>query len=386
MILLQIVLALFVSRILALILDRVYVPGITSYILTGIILGPSLLGVVTDVNPDMLVQFSIILLFFYSGLNVDFKGLRSYFKEALVTTLSGAGFTLVLTFITLTYLGVSPFASLVVAVSIANTATEVVVIMLKYVGGLSDEFRRVLIMASFLDDLIAVGFIAVIRGAVLGNYASVTLEVIKLSAFILSVSGLMYLTVKKLSKYIYPLIINWNYLLIFSSAILFGLVYLALQVGVGEIYGAYVAGLTISLLRLVRDPTLVYNVRVEELVSRMTTVLEFFIVPVFFIFIGAKTDVGKMFTLTTVIVLSLALTGKFIGASLPWLYKGEVKYGGLMGLAMNVRGSLEPAVVLVALERGLITPSLFTAVVSVSLMTSALIPVALKVLTQYIEA
>ncbi|MCD6324559.1 MAG: cation:proton antiporter [Desulfurococcales archaeon] len=385
MILLEIVLALFLSRILALLLDRVYVPGITSYILTGIILGPSLLGLITDVSPDMLVEFSIILLFFYSGLNVDFKGLRSYFKEAVVTTLSGAGITIALTLGVLSYLGLSPTASLVVAVSIANTATEVVVIMLKYVGGLEDEFKRVLIMASFLDDLIAVGFIAVLRGAILGNYASVMIEVAKLAAFMVSVLGLMYLFVRKLSKYIYPLIINWNYLLIVSSAILFGLVYLALKTSVGEIYGAYVAGLTISLLRLVKDPTLVYNVRVEELVSRMTTVLEFFIVPVFFIFIGAKTDVGSIFTFTTGVVLGLAVTGKFLGASLPWLYRRELKYGGLMGLAMNVRGSLEPAVVLVALERGFISPIIFTAVVSVSLITSALIPLILKVLTQYVE-
>ncbi len=386
MILLQIILALFISRVIALLLNKAYVPGITSYILTGIILGPYVLGLITDVSPDVLVNFSIILLFFYSGLNVDFKGLGGYLKEALITTLSSAGITLAITLGVMMYLNYPLISSLVIGVSIANTATEVVVVMLKYISGISDEFRRVLIMSSFLDDLIAVGFIGVLRGAILGNYLSVVSEIGELIIFLTAATGLMYLITKKLSRLIYPLIINWDYLLILSSAILFGTVYFAMIVGVGEIYGAYIAGLAVSMLRLVKDPTLVYNVRVEELVSRMTTVLEFFIVPVFFIFIGAKTDVFTMFSNVTALVLTLALVGKFLGAGLPWFVKKEYSYGSLMGVAMNVRGSLEPAVVLVALERGLITTSMFTAVVSVSLITSAAVPIVLKVLTRYVEA
>jgi len=385
MILLQVILALLISRVLALLLDRVDVPGITSYILTGILLGPYVLGLITNVSPDILVNFSIILLFFYSGLNVDFKGIRSYLREALLTTISGAGVTIALTLAILPLLHFSLMASLVIAISIANTATEIVVVMLRYVSGVSDEFKRVLIMASFLDDLIAVGFIAVIKGAVLGNYMSIFLEVLKLSVFIIVILGVMYLGVRKLSKLIYPLVINWDYLLIFSSAVLFGLVYLAMISGIGEVYGAYVAGLSISMLRLVRDPMLVYNVRVEELVSRMTTVLEFFIVPVFFIFIGAKTDLGSMFSWGTGVVLALAISGKFLGASLPWFWRKKYSYGSMMGLAMNVRGSLEPAVVLTALSKGLIGIPVFTAVVSVSLITSALIPLVFKVLAGYVE-
>jgi len=385
MILLQVILALLISRVLALLLDRVDVPGITSYILTGILLGPYVLGLITDVSPDILVNFSIILLFFYSGLNVDFKGVREYLREASLTTVSGAGVTIALTLGILSLLHFPLIASIVIAISVANTATEIVIIMLRYTSSVGDEFRRVLIMASFIDDLIAVGFIAVIKGAVIGSYASVIVEVLKITLFMGSFLGLMYLSTRKLSKLIYPLVINWDYLLIFSSAVLFGLVYLAMISGVGEVYGAYVAGLSIGMLRLVKDPMLVYNVRVEELVSRMTTVLEFFIVPVFFIFIGSKTDVTSIFSLTTGIVLLLALAGKFLGASLPWLWRRKYGYGLMMGLAMNVRGSLEPAVVLTALSKGLIGIPAFTAVVSVSLITSASIPLIFKVFAGRVE-
>ncbi len=385
MIVAQLVLSLFIARVLALLLDKLKVPGITAYILTGVILGPSVLGIVTNLNPGALVNFSLIFLVFYSGLNVDFKGLRSYFRRALVTTFAGAGFTLALTLAIMTYVGFSPLAALVVAVAVSNTATEVVVVMLDKIRGLSDMFRRVLIMSSFLDDLLAIGFIAIIKGSISGGYGSVLLEVAKLALFMGVTLTLTYLMVRKFPSISYPLIINWDYLLLFSTATLFGLVFLAMRSGIGEIYGAYVAGLAISMLRLVRDPTLVYEVRVEELVSRMSTVLQFVIIPIFFIFVGARVSASLLTSKVVLLVFALAVVGKLIGASLPYVIIGKRKLGLMMGVAMNVRGSLEPAVVLVALERGIISNALFTAVVSVSLITSAAIPLVLRVLTEYVR-
>lgn len=383
--LLQLVLSLFVARVLSLALDKIKVPGITAYILTGIVLGPSILAIITDVNPDILVNFSLIFLIFYSGLNVDFKGLRSYLKQALFTTLTGAGITLALTLGVMLYLGFPPIASLVVAISVSNTATEIVVVMLEHIRGISDMFRRVLIMASFLDDLLAIGFIAVIKGSILGNYFSVGIEVLKLVLFLGVVLGAMYMIVRRFPNVIYPLIVNWDYLLMLSSAMLFGLVYVAMKIGVGEIYGAYVAGLSISMFRLVKDPTLLYEVRVEELVSRMSTVLQFFIIPIFFIYVGARTDASLIVSSTTLLVLTLAVIGKFVGASLPLVLKGEYAAGISMGIAMNVRGSIEPAVALIALEKGLISTDIFTAIVSVSLITSAAVPLVFRVISEYVE-
>ncbi len=385
MIVAQLVLSLFIARVLALLLDKLKVPGVTAYILTGVILGPSMLGIITNLNPGALVNFSLIFLVFYSGLNVDFKELRSYFRRALVTTFAGAGFTLALTLAIMTYVGFSPLAALVVAVAVSNTATEVVVVMLDRIRGLSDMFRRVLIMSSFLDDLLAIGFIAIIKGSISGGYGSVLLEVAKLALFMGVTLTLTYLMVRKFPGISYPLIINWDYLLLFSTAMLFGLVFLAMRSGIGEIYGAYVAGLAISMLRLVRDPTLVYEVRVEELVSRMSTVLQFVIIPIFFIFVGARVSASLLTSRVVLLVFALAVVGKLIGASLPYVIIGKRKLGLMMGVAMNVRGSLEPAVVLVALERGIISNALFTAVVSVSLITSAAIPLVLRVLAEYVR-
>ena len=381
----QVILALLVAQLLALLLDRIYVPSITAYILSGIILGPSILGIVTDVELDILVSFSLIFLMFYAGLNVDFKGLEGYIKEVLIMTFSGVGVTIGLTMVVMTYLNFDPMAALVVAIAVANTATEVVVVMLEYAGTVSDEFRRILVMASFLDDLLAIGFIALVKGSILGDPVSVAFEVGKLVVFIVSFLGAIYFIVRKMHRVIYPLIINWSYLLLLSSMILFGTVFLSMILEVGEIYGAYVAGLAISMLRLVKDPTLVYEVRVEELVSRMSTFLQFFLIPIFFIYVGARADVVLMFSATTALVLFLALTGKFIGAGLPFFVRKEFRLGSIMGVAMNVRGSLEPAVVLIALQHGIIGIDLFSAVVSVSLLTSALIPTAFKVITEYIE-
>jgi Kef-type K+ transport system membrane component KefB len=383
--LIEIAFALLVARVAALVLDRIEVPAITAYILTGIILGPSILGFMTGLGPDTLIMFSLLFLLFYTGLNVDFKGLGMYIKKATIITLLGVGTTVFLSIVVLTSMGFGILPTLVVAFCIANTATEVVVVMLEHSYGVSDEFKRILIMASFMDDILAIIFMSLIRASFLESIAVVSVDMTKLLLFFSVTLGVTYFIMKKLPRLVYPLVIDWSYLLILASAVFFGLVYVAYILGISEAFGAYIAGLVISMFRLVYDPTLVYEVRVEELVARMSTVLEFFIIPVFFIYVGFRTVAANIISYETLIILSIALAGKFIGSSILHLIKGKVKEGLTLGLAMNVRGSIEPALALVALERGIINTSVFSAIVSVSLITSAVIPVIFNIITMYEE-
>ena len=381
--LIELILAILIARLMAFILDRFEIPAITAYIVTGIILGPSVLNLISSGMPENLVTLTFFFLLFYTGLNVDFKGIREYLGKSLIITFGGAGLTIFLAVVLLTtYMGLGVLPALVIAIAISNTATEIVVVMLEHSYEVSDEFRRILVMSSFIDDILAILFMSLLRGAILGEIADVSLELIKLMGFFVISITVTVIVTKYVPRLIYPLVVNWDHLLFLSSAIFFGMVYAAHALGISEIFGAYIAGLIIGMLRLVHDPTVMYTVRVEEFVLRMSTVLEFFIIPIFFVYIGYNTLVNQLLSPLSLIILAIAFAGKFIGVALtsaPWSRPAQ---SITLGLAMNVRGSIEPAVALVALERGIISQDLFSAVVAVSLFTSTIIPVIFNLITK----
>ncbi len=383
----SLLLAIAIARIVAHVLRRLNAPPIASYMLVGILLGPSVLKLFSSNwgASEILVTLSLLFLLFYAGLNVDFRGFREYFRDALILTLTGVSTTVVVIMATLVTMGYNLIAALIVAISLSNTATEIVVIMLEESGYNDYLFRRVVIAASFFDDVLAVILISVIKGGLILNTSSLV-SVIKFLVAFATVMTVSTLLIRYLNKQLYSVIIKWSNLLMLATTLFFGLSYIFGILGIGATLGAYLAGLVIGMMRTIRDPTLVYVVRVEELVSRVSNILEFFIIPVFFIYVGCRTSVTLMATPTVMALLGLAIAGKFIGSALPSVLKHDVRRGLLVGIAMNVRGSLEPAVALIALEAGVIDVKLFDAVVTVSLLTSLLIPIIFANITKKVIA
>jgi len=368
-------LSLALARITSFILSKIYIPPIASYMLTGIIIGPSLVNLINVGNyPKGLVTLALLFLLFYAGLNVDFRGFRHYFKESILLTLGGVLLTSTLIMVTLRYLGFPLYASIIAAISLSNTATEVVVIMLEQAGSIDDTFKRVVISASFFDDILAVILMSVIKGGIIGGFEAL-IDILKFIVSFVLVLITFILIIKFFQGLIHAIIVNWGYLVTLSSIIFFALPFIFNELGLGTTLGAYLAGLLISSLRLVHDPTLIYTVRVEELISRVGTILEFFIIPIFFLYVGIRVNLNYVFTSLTLILLLLAIIGKFVGSLITMSYKEGLRRGTLMGIAMNVRGSLEPAVALLALESGVINQELFNAIIMVSLLTSLIIPI-----------
>lgn len=377
--------SVFIANAIAFALKKLTIPPIAAYIFTGILLGPSVLGIVHDITKGQLITFSLLLLLFYTGLNVDFKGLKSYLGLALEITLIGVGFTVGITVAAMMWAGYGLLPSLVVGISLGNTATEVVVIMLRHSYGVSEEFRRVLVMASFMDDIVAIVFMSLLAGVISGNVAGVGADLLKITGFMTAFLLAAYIIFVKNSSRIYRLVIEWDMFVMLASLILFGTIFAARAASISDIMGAYVAGLMLSTLRLIHDPTLVYTVRVEELMSRVTTVLDLFVTPVFFVFVGYAATVSYLMTPTFGMILVLAIIGKTVGSSIPILVRGRYKEALAIGIAMNVRGSIEPALALLAMSYGVIGPQLYTSIIGVSLITSAVIPVIFNILTWYEE-
>jgi len=257
----NLILALLISRAPTHVVEKLYIPPITVYILVGFVLGPSLLNVISEDIGQSLITLSLLILLFYTGLNIDFRGAKAVLKESLILTASGVLTTLTLVIPTLVLRGYDPLAALVVGVSLANTATEVVIVALNYSRLPHEDVKRVLIISSFLDDLIAISFISVINYLALGSLTNVLSYVAKLSALSLAVVSATLIIMRRSSR-LFRLMINPRHVISLSSLILFLTIYLGYLADGGLTFSAYLAGIAISMLRTVNDPTLIYVIRV----------------------------------------------------------------------------------------------------------------------------
>jgi len=101
------------------------------------------------------------------------------------------------------------------------------------------------------------------------------------------------------------------------------------------------------------------------------------LLPAFFALTGLRTQIGLVssaneWTICLAIIL-LATAGKFGGAALagratgmPWRFAAQ------LGILMNTRGLMELVVLNVGLDLGVISPTLFTMMVIMALVTTAM--------------
>ena len=148
--------------------------------------------------------------------------------------------------------------------------------------------------------------------------------------------------------------------------------WLAEQVGIHAIFGAFLAGLAMPSDESWR----------ADLRTRLSPVVESIMLPVFFVVVGLSTRVDQLTPRDLVLllgVLAVAVIGKVAGVGLTARALGERPRDALtLGLLMNVRGVTEIVVLTVGLELGMISPTLFTVLVLVAVVTTFMTAPLLK--------
>jgi len=143
--------------------------------------------------------------------------------------------------------------------------------------------------------------------------------------------------------------------------------------GLEAIFGAFVCGILIGTAGKV-DPT--------KLAPLRTVVLSG-LAPIFFATAGLRMDLTALVRLpvlvTGLVVLALAIAGKFIGAYAGARLSGLNKWEGLaLGAGLNSRGVIEVVVAMVGLRLGILSVEVYTIVILVAIVTSLMAPPILR--------
>jgi len=289
-------LILLISAVAGALGMRMRQPVIIAYIVVGIAVGPSVLGLVSAHSQiDLLAQVGIAVLLFLVGLKLDLHQVRKLGTVALATGLGQLTFTIVFGFIIILAMGKDVMEALYVAVALTFSSTIIIVKLL------SDKRE--------LDSLhgrIAVGFLIVQDLAVV--IAMMIMSVMKVSdpdVSVLAVMGSLLFRVAIAGVGLYVLmrwVIPWlvgvmarsqELLLIFAIAWGTGMAALGEWAGFSKEAGAFLAGFSIA------------SSGYRDAISARLTGIRDFLLLFFFIDLGSKLDFS---TLGDEVVPSLVLS------------------------------------------------------------------------------
>lgn len=151
--------------------------------------------------------------------------------------------------------------------------------------------------------------------------------------------------------------------------------YLSAFIGIAAIFGAFVMGLIMP-----RRAELT-----NDLTRRMETLVSAVLLPLFFVVTGLRTQAGSLdrreLWLITLLLLAVAVAGKFVGATAASRFAGiGLRDSAVIGILMNTRGLTELIVLNIGLDLHVISPTLFTMLVIMALVTTFMTGPALGLL------
>ncbi|MFI6106374.1 cation:proton antiporter [Streptomyces sp. NPDC051310] len=362
-------------------------PPVIGEIAMGIVLGPSLLGWLwpeaqhwlfpESVLPytSVLGQLGLLAFMFLVGLELDLGALRGNSRTAVAVSQAGIllplGLGALLAFPLYGHLapdGVefTPFL-LFVAVAMSITAFPVLARILVDRGLYGTPLGALAMACAAVDDVAAWCLLALV---VAFSTAGSPFDALTAAGLTVAFGAFMLLVVR-------PLLARWAkgrtdragdgvvLVLLFSGLSLSALA--TDLIGVHTLFGAFLFG--VAAPRGHR--------RIEASSARLRAVVVPVLLPLFFVHTGLSTEIGALAAdpvqwLWTGALLAIAVAGKWGGAAGAALACGQSwRQAMSIGALMNCRGLTELVVLSIGLELGVIGPELFTMLVLVALITTA---------------
>lgn len=367
------------AKVCGILARKLKAPQVVGMIIAGLLIGPSMLGLVeqTDFITKM-AEIGVILLMFSAGLETDLKELVKTGPIATLIACAGVfvplvlGAVLYMMFYGWAAVGTEEFYKAVfIGCIMTATSVSITVQSLRELGHLKGRVGTTILSAAIIDDVIGIIVLTFVIGFKNpdSNPGKVILNTVLF--FVLAIiGGIATYKIFKMLDSKYP---HTRRIPIASLAFCFALAYIAEKYfGIADITGAYVAGI---VLCSIQD-----SHYIEEKVDINSYML---FGPVFFASIGLKTDIsgisGKviLFSIGFVIV---ALLTKIIGCGFAGLItKHSMRDSVKIGIGMMTRGEVALIVAKKGLSAGMIDSSYFVSVILLIMVSSIITPILLKI-------
>lgn len=228
-----------------LLLIRFRQPVVVGYILAGAILGPSVLGLVTDREQvSLIAELGVLLLLFVIGLELDLRAFRRVYQIAVMTTVLQAVGSVAIMLLLGHVLGWSLGLAILIGFSFALSSTAVAIKILEDTGELDRGAGRITVGILIAQDLAVIPMLLIVGGLAGGGYSIATLFKLLLAV------GVLAMTIRYLGAHEeldIPLFRrldgNTDIAVLAAVAVCFAVAALAGLAGLSPAYGAFLAGL-----------------------------------------------------------------------------------------------------------------------------------------------
>ncbi|MGJ5675658.1 MAG: cation:proton antiporter [Nostochopsis sp.] len=386
LVLIEVLIVIGLSRLVGLGFRWINQPLVIGEIVAGIMLGPSLFGLVAPAMSatlfppetvpflNVLSQIGLIFFMFLIGLELNPKYLSGNLEVAVLTShvsilvpFSLGTLLAVLLYPLISSASVSFTAfALFLGAAMSITAFPVLARIITENNLQGTRLGTLALTCAAVDDVtawcvLAVAIAVARTGSITAAFPTIVESLLYIGFMVtlgrnfLSRLANYYRRNKRLNQLVLALI----YAGVVTSALITELI------GIHLIFGAFLLGAIMPKnAGLVREIAL----KTEDFVL-------IFLLPVFFAYSGLRTQLGLLNSpelwLLCVLVLVVAIAGKYVGTYVAARFGGiNKREASALGWLMNTRGLTELIVLNIGLELGVISPLLFTMLVIMALVTT----------------
>lgn len=321
----QVAVVIIAAGALSLLAYRLRQPLIIAYILTGILVGPGLLGIVQSEEVfSVMSTLGIAFLLFIVGLNLNWRSVRDVGRIALVAGIGQVLSTSLFGFLIGIAIGMPPVTAIFLSVAFAFSSTIVIVKLLTDKEDLDRLYGRISVGMLLVQDMIAMVILLVLAAMRDGGSLSAILSVSLGKALVVMVGlwALARFVVPHLFRYaaksqelLMLCALSWCFMIAGGLHLL----------GFGPEIGALLAGISLSGTGFQ-----------HEIESRVRSLRDFFLI-VFFIVLGTHltfTSVQEIAFPGAVYALYILIGNPLIVFFMMRLMGYHARTGFLMGLTV----------------------------------------------------
>ncbi|TLD40428.1 MAG: putative Na(+)/H(+) antiporter [Candidatus Jettenia ecosi] len=362
-------------------------PAVLGEVVAGIIIGPSLLGVIqVDATLYLLAEIGILLLLFEVGLETDVGQVVKVGVQSFLVAITGVVAPAVAGFWISKYIFHLPLlVSLFIGGTIVATSIGITIRVLVDIKKHQTKTAKIVLGAAVLDDIIGVVILAILYDFAVKGEVRV-MDVSKVLGFI----AVFLLLAPVITKLLVPLIsklssgskTNGMIPTIIISLILV-LAIISHKIGAPGILGSFAAGIALArrfFLPLGSTIDHYSHGMAEKIEKHMKPIIDLF-VPVFFVVVGASMNL-KVIDFTSVtfwqmagLLTIIAIVTKMISGL--WV-KGGLKTKLSTGLAMIPRGEVGLIFAEVGKKSGIFDDLIYAIIVFIVALTTLFAPILLR--------
>ncbi len=372
------VISLFASFLFA----RFGQPRVLGYIVVGVIIGPSVLGLIkpniTSISTQLgsvqlLAELGAIILLFMIGLECDLK--EVYSRRSISIALGGVVIPWGFGYLLASVMGFGGDAIFIGATLVA-TSVAVTAGVTSQLGLIGTPVAYAIIGAAVVDDVLGMIVLGITKGLLPEHALDVWGIAILVGGAILFIVGGAWIGSRYLSRLVFNVQVRGlrrklpmsGFILVLAIAFLYS--FLAELIGITALVGAFVAGTAFSGSAL-RDGF-----------RKGTQYLEALFVPLFFVSLGVVVDTGN-FRLSDLwfglALTAVAILTKVVGCSVPARMSGMSWWDSFaVGVGMTPRLEIALVIAYYGLTNSIIDDRVYSIVVFMGLLTALLAPSMLK--------